>query len=415
VLGLLLVIFIINYIDRQILAILLPPIKAEMGFSDTQLGFLTGFAFAIFYGVMGIPLGQWADRGNRRSIISICLALWSLMTVLSGLAVTLLHLTLARIGVGVGEAGTAPCTHSLISDYYPAERRATALGIYNLGVPVGVLLGILLGGWINEFFGWRMAFIAVGLPGLLVAIIARFTLKEPPRGHADKFIDDGKAPAFKAVLKYLWASRTYRHCLMGSGVTGMSYIAVLQWSPSYLSRSFGLGTGEIGTLLAPAIGIAGGIGTYLGGYLVDRLRTRDLRWQAWLPAGAIFTTIPLIVLACLAPTANMAVAFFVLPLFLFPMQLGPFSAMLQGLVQLRMRSVAVAISLFISTLVGFGLGPQVTGIVSDLLLPTYGNESLRYGIMLVAVFGAIWSGTHYLFGAQTLRQDQEAIIKNQAA
>lgn len=402
----LLTVFIVSYVDRQILAILLPPIKAEMDLSDTQLGFLTGFAFAIFYAVMGIPIGQWADRWNRRSIISICLVLWSLMTAASGLALNFIHLVLARIGVGVGEAGTGPCNHSLIADYYPAEHRATAMGIYSLGIPIGALFGILAGGWINEFFGWRMAFIAVGLPGVVLAIVIHFTVKEPPRGHSDNIADIKDAPSLKEVLTFLWASRTFVHLLLGACVTGMCYIAVTQWVPSYLSRSFGLGTGEIGTLFAPAVGIAGGLGTLFSGYMVDRMRPRDLRWQAWIPGVAIFLTIPGVTLSCLAPSANLAVAYLILPLFFFPMQLAPFSALVQGLVPLRMRSVAVAISLFISTVIAFGLGPQITGIVSDILEPRYGVESLRYGILVVAVFGAIWSGVHFLICAQAIKADQ---------
>ncbi len=402
----LLTVFVVSYIDRQILAILLPPIKAEMDLSDTQLGFLTGFAFAIFYAVMGIPIGQWADRWNRRNIISICLVLWSLMTAASGLALNFLHLVLARIGVGVGEAGTGPCNHSLIADYYPAERRATAMGIYSLGIPIGALFGILAGGWINEFFGWRMAFIAVGLPGIALAIVIQFTVKEPPRGHSDQIADDKDAPGLKEVLAFLWGSRTFVHLLLGACVTGMCYIAVTQWVPSYLARSFGLGTGEIGTLFAPAVGIAGGLGTLFSGYMVDKMRPRDLRWQAWIPGAAIFLTIPGVILSCLAPSANLAVAYLILPLFFFPMQLAPFSALVQGLVPLRMRSVAVAISLFISTVIAFGLGPQVTGIVSDLLEPAYGFESLRYGILVVAVGGAVWSGIHFLFCAQSIKADK---------
>ena len=406
VLGMLLTIFVVSYVDRQILAILLPPIKAEMDLSDTQLGFLTGFAFAIFYAVMGIPIGQWADRWNRRNIISICLVLWSLMTAASGLALNFIHLVLARIGVGVGEAGTGPCNHSLIADYYPVESRATAMGIYSLGIPIGALLGIIAGGWINEFFGWRMAFIAVGLPGVMLAVIIQLTLKEPPRGHADGVTDIKDAPDLKEVLTFLWGSRTYVHLLLGACVTGMCYIAVTQWVPSYMSRSFGLGTGEIATLFGPAVGIAGGLGTLFSGYMVDKLRPRDLRWQAWIPGAAIFLTIPGVTLSCLASSANMAVVYLILPLFFFPMQLAPFSALVQGLVPLRMRSVAVAISLFISTVIAFGLGPQVTGIVSDLLEPRFGVDSLRYGILVVAVGGAVWSGIHFLICAQSIKADQ---------
>ena len=398
-------VFIVNYIDRQILAILLPAIKADLDLSDTQLGFLTGLAFAGFYVIMGIPLGRLADRWNRRSLIAICLALWSVMTALCGLAVSFLHLTLARVGVGIGEAGATPASHSLISDYYPAKARASALAIYNLGISIGVLFGFLAGGWLNEFFGWRIAFMAVGLPGVLLALIVRFTLREPPRGYADGIVDDAEIPPLKSVLAYLWQCKSYRHMMLGSGLTSVGYLALMQWSPSFLSRSFEMGSGEIGSWLAPAIGVSGGLGTLLGGVVVDRLGVRDSRWSAWVPAVALCVSVVPAALAFLSASAAASVALLTIPLFLYPIHFAPFSAVVQGLASLRMRSVMVAISGLLTNVIGLGLGPQVVGIGSDLLSDAYGVESLRYALLgTTAVFG-LWAGLHFLLAARTLRQD----------
>ena len=184
-LGILVVVYTFNFIDRQILSILLEPVKADLGLSDTAMGMLTGFAFAMFYATLGIPIARYADRSNRRNLIALALGIWSFFTALSGVAQNFWHLLAARIGVGVGEAGCSPPAHSMIADYYPAEQRATALGIYSLGIPIGIMFGLFAGGWINEFFGWRMAFFVVGLPGIILALVVRFTLAEPPRGLAE--------------------------------------------------------------------------------------------------------------------------------------------------------------------------------------------------------------------------------------
>ncbi len=407
-LGLLLVVFLVNYIDRQILAILLPAIKADLDLSDTQLGFLTGLAFAIFYATMGIPLGRIADRWNRRNLIVICLALWSLMTVLCGFAVNFMYLTLARIGVSVGEAGSTPASHSLIADFYPPQGRATALAVYNLGIPIGVLLGFAAGGWLNEFFGWRMAFIAVGLPGIALAVVVRLTLAEPHRGAVEGMQDDQPAPRLGEIASYLWQHRSYRHILLGASFTGVCYLALMQWSPSFLARSFGLGTGQIGLWLAPAIGLCGAAGTFLGGYLADRLRRRDLRWTAWLPGMALAISVVPAALALSSTTHVVAVSLLTVPLFLYPLHLAPFSALIQGMATLRMRSILVAISLFIANMIGLGLGPQIVGISSDLLASRYGSESLRYALLGTTALFGLWAALHFFLGARTLPEDLKA-------
>ncbi|MAK11339.1 MAG: MFS transporter, partial [Rhizobiales bacterium TMED83] len=209
-LAILVVVYTFNFIDRQILSILLQPVKDDLGLSDTAMGMLTGFAFAAFYATLGIPIARFADRSNRRNLVAWALGIWSLMTALSGLAQNFWHLLAARIGVGIGEAGCSPPAHSMIADYYPAEQRATALGIYSLGIPLGIMFGLFAGGWINELFGWRAAFFVVGLPGILLALIVRFSLREPPRGMAEGRSDSADQPSVGETLTYLWAKKSFR-------------------------------------------------------------------------------------------------------------------------------------------------------------------------------------------------------------
>ena len=215
-LGVLVVVYTFNFIDRQILSILLEPIKHELLLSDTQLGLLTGFAFAMFYATLGIPIARFADRGNRRNLIAVSLAIWSAMTALSGAAVNFVYLLIARIGVGIGEAGCSPSSHAMIADYYPIRTRATALGVYALGIPIGTLFGFLAGGWINQYFGWRAAFLVVGLPGLILALLVRFTVREPPRGMAEGRDASAAQPGIVETLSYLLAKRSFRHLAFGA-------------------------------------------------------------------------------------------------------------------------------------------------------------------------------------------------------
>ena len=272
VLALLTVVYSFNFIDRQLLVILQESIKTEMGLSDKQLGLLSGFSFAIFYVSFGIPIARLADQGTRRSIVAVALAVWSGMTALSGLAQNYMQLLLARIGVAVGEAGGSPPAHAIISDIFEGERRATALAIYSMGINIGVLLGFLLGGWINEFYGWRMAFIVVGLPGVALAVILRLVVAEPVRGLAEgKQFSDAAPPPFKDTLALLWSRPSFRHLSIACGLHAFITYGAGNFLPSLFLRLHEISTGELGTWLALA-SVSGGAGTFLGGYLSDKLR-----------------------------------------------------------------------------------------------------------------------------------------------
>ena len=407
VLGVLVVVYSFNFIDRQILSILLEPIKAELGLSDAQLGLLTGFAFAAFYATLGIPIARHADRSNRRNLIALALTVWSAMTALSGLAQNFWHLLIARIGVGVGEAGCSPPAHAIIADYYPVERRATALGIYALGIPFGILFGFLAGGWINEFFGWRAAFFVVGIPGLLLAVLVRLTVREPPRGLAEGRSGAAEQPTMLETARFLWSRSSFRHLALGGALTAFVGYAFTSWMPSFLVRSHGMTTGEIGTWLGLILGIPGGIGIVLGGYLADRLGGRDARWYMWIVAVALTVTVPFSAAVFLADTPAIALALFGVPVLLGNFYQATTFSQAQGLVGLRMRAVAAAILLFILNIIGLGLGPYLVGVLSDAMSDRFGIESLRYAL-LAASFVNLWAAAHYYVAGRHLKGDLAA-------
>ncbi|MGH0033690.1 MAG: spinster family MFS transporter [Myxococcota bacterium] len=414
-LGILLVVYVFNFIDRQILTILLEDIKQELVLSDTALGFLTGIAFALFYTTLGIPIARWADRGTRRNIIALGLALWSGMTALSGAARSFTELAIARIGVGIGEAGCSPPAHSLLADYFPPEKRGRALSIYALGIPIGSAFGLFFGGWLAEFFGWRLALMAVGLPGLVLAVLVRWTLSEPPRGHSEgASADHGAGESVGSVLRFILRLRSFLHMAFAASLHAFVGYGAAAFLPVFLIRVHGMGQGEVGTWLA-AIGLtAGALGTYLGGDVADRLGRRDPRWYLWVPGIATVLGLPFIACLYLWPDPHVALVLYSPAAVLGAMYLGPTFAMTQNLVKLRMRAVASAILLFIINLIGLGAGPQFVGYLSDRLRPVHDVESIRYALLFVVLIGSAWSALHYAFGARTLRRDLEASREDEA-
>jgi len=406
VIGMLTVVYAVNLIDRQILSILMQPIKQEMQLSDTALGFLSGIAFAMFYATLGIPIARLADKSSRVNIISISLALWSFMTALCGAAQNFWQLLAARILVGVGEAGSGPSSHSLIADYVPLETRSSALAIYSLGIPIGIMIGFSVGGWLEQLYGWRIAFMAVGVPGLILAVIVRLTLREPPRGHADGVAQADKAeqPPLREVASTMWKRKSFRHLVTAIGIQAISGYGVLIWVPSFLHRSYHMTSAEVGTALALILGIGGIIGTAAGGYLADHLAKRTVRWQLWIPALGGLVAVPFSFGTYLSGTAFATLAWFAVPIIFANLYHGPVFAMAQALAPLRMRAMAAAILLFMSSFVGMGIGPQLAGIISDLLAPAYGADSLRYALLCISM-AHIWSAAHFWLASKTLQED----------
>lgn len=404
VLGVLFVVYVFNFVDRQILSILLQPIKEELQVSDTAMGFLTGIAFALFYTVAGIPIARWADTGTRRSVIALGLAIWSAMTALSGLVRTFGQLALARVGVGVGEAACSPPAHSLLADYFPPHRRATALAVYSMGIHVGILVGFVLGGWVNQLFGWRQAFLVVGLPGLVLAAVVRLTVREPVRGTWELTTAGVPVESSREVLRFVWGLASFRHMALAAALHSFAAYGVATWGPAFLIRVHGMETGAIGTWLGLITGVGGAIGALGGGMLADRLGVRDPRWSLWLPAVAAAVEVPFWLAFLLVPEPSQALLWLVPAVVAGAMWLGPVFALTQGLVRPHMRALASALLLFVINLIGLGMGPQAVGILNDVLAGTFGAAAIRYSLLLVAAMN-LWSAVHFAWAARTLRAD----------
>jgi MFS family permease len=407
--------YVVNVIDRsQVLAASVQAIKTEFGASDFQMGMLSGLPFALFYSLMGIPIAAWADRSSRRNVLVLAVATWSGMTALFGTAVNFTMLFLARIGTAIGEAGGSPPSHSLISDYFPKAKRGTAFAIYALAVPVGTSIGAAIGGWGNQNLGWRNTFIAIGLPGIVLALIVFLTVKEPPRGMSDGAAAKAatqKTPGMVEVLKFLWLRPSFRHLSLACALHSVVWYASGAFNNAFLQRSHGMNVAEAGYWISILAAIAG-IGTFLGGYLSDRLssRTNDRRWYMWVPGVATLICVPFQFLAYLSPSLAVTLPSFVGLMLMAAVFFGPSFAMTQALATLRMRSVATSVLLFIQTLIGNGLGPSVTGLISDWLTPSFQVDSLRYALVIIGVVN-FWAAIHYMVGARTLKSDLELTEK----
>ena len=360
VLAILTVVYAFNFIDRQILVILQEPIKAELGLSDTQLGLLTGFSFAVVYVTAGIPIAWLADRSNRRNIVAVSLGIWSVMTALSGIVQNYTQLLLARLGVGLGEAGGSPPSQSMLSDYFPAEQRGTALSIFTTGIYLGIFFGYFAGGWIADTYGWRNAFFIVGIPGVVLAFVG-----------------------------------------YGNG----------NFFPSLLIRNYGLTVTEVGMFMGVISGSTGMLGTFLGGYLADRWGKRDKRWYVRIALWGLILSLPLSYYTLLGSEPLYVVLAYTPAHILNTLYLGPCIAICHTLVAPNMRASASAVLLFVINMIGLGLGPLVVGALSDAYIPIFGEENLRYAMLTALTMGT--SGVFFFWMAhRTLLGD---ISKTEAA
>jgi len=406
-------VYAFNFIDRQILVILQEPIKQEMGLSDAQLGLLSGFSFALVYITAGIPIAYWADRSNRRNIIAGSLAIWSGMTALSGLAQNYTQLLLARIGVGIGEAGGSPPAHSMISDYYPPAQRATALAIYSTGIYLGVAAGYLFGGVISEVYGWRIAFMVAGVPGILLAVMLVLTVREPVRGRWESAPRAAYTPGLRETLKLLTSYRSFWYVAAGGGLSAFVTYGTGNFAPSFLMRNHGLTLGEVGLVLGIMSGVGGMLGTFLGGYLTDRFGTRDKRWYLWLPAIAGAMVLPLGLPFLLLADTTAAIVFMFFKLVMANCYLAPALAISHTLVPPAMRALTSAVLLFVFNMVGLGLGPLTVGLLSDLYVPYFGDDSLRYAMLTAVAIGSP-AVVLFLLAARHLRADLARSVEQQS-
>ncbi|MFN3988751.1 MAG: spinster family MFS transporter [Paracoccaceae bacterium] len=393
-LWILLAVYVFNFIDRQIVNILAEPIARDLQLSDTQIGLMTGLAFALFYTVLGIPIARFADRPstNRPKLIATALAMWSAMTALCGLAQNFVQLLLARIGVGVGEAGCTPPAHSLISDMVPPEKRASALAFYSLGIPVGTLMGMIIGGTLADFVGWREAFLIVGLPGIALALVVWFVLKDPRTSDAASILRGPNQPVAlplgQAVSEVLRSRAFVLLLIAGSAASFLAY-GKTTWTTIFFQRTHDLTPGQVGLWFGLLGGLGGMLGTFLGGYLADKFGAKNRRHVLSAPAIGMALAVPLAIAAYHAPTWPLALALLFLPTVMNSLYYGPCYSAAQGLVPLRARAIAAATLLFFQNLIGLGLGPLFFGMLSDWLQPAYGADSVRYVLYGAAVLGLV--------------------------
>lgn len=400
IIGLLILVNVVNFIDRQLPFVLVEPIKAELKLSDSQIGLMAGLSFAIVYSFAGLPLARIADRWSPRRVITITLSFWSLMTALTGLAQNFTHLVLGRIGVAASEAGSAPAGHALIARAFPADRRALMLALFSLGVPLGSTAGLVLGGWINDIANWRAAFFVVGLPGLVIAGLAWFVLPEIKTVRKP-----GVVPMrFWDSIRYLFALRSFRHMAAASSLFACGSYALNVFAPAFLMRTHGFTTTQAGLGVGIAFGLGGGIGTFFGGVFGDALGKRDPRWRQRLPALGQLLSVPTALGAFLIGDASMAIFLLTLTYLLGLLYFAPSFAAAQSLVPDEIRAMASAVLLFCLTLVGSSVGPLVIGKVSDLLAPHFSTFSLRYAMCLMGIT-MLWSAWHFHLASKALPAD----------
>ncbi|GAB4144362.1 MAG: MFS transporter [Sphingomonadales bacterium] len=401
--ALLLLVYTFNFIDRQIVGILAIPIKADLGLSDTQLGLMGGLAFALFYTSLGIPIALLADRANRTWIITISLALWSLMTAVCGLAQNFWHLFLARLGVGVGEAGGTAPSYSLITDYFPPQQRARALAVYAFGIPVGSAIGIAFGGVISSLIDWRVAFFAVGLAGVLLAPIFKWAVREPPRGRYDRTPRPAKPATLAEVMRVLLRKPSFWLITLAGSSASMAGYGLIFWLPSFFVRSFSISLIEASLLYGAMLLVGGIIGLWFGGVLADRMGRKSRAAYGLVPAAAFALTVPFFVFGVIAPDLWLAAMVLSVPTALSLGWLGPTLAAIQHMAPPYMRATTSAIFLFVNNLLGIGLGTTLIGAISDGLTHEFGDQGLRYAILSATVFYVTAAAIFWLASSRLAR------------
>ena len=403
VLFLLLLAYILNFVDRQVLAIVGLEVKQEMGLSDTQLGLLLGPYFALSFTLAGFVIARVADVASRRNVLVIGLAAWSLLTAGCGLAKSFVQLATLRFAVAIGEAAGTPPSHSIISDYFPPARRATAMSIYGLGIYVGTGFGFAGGGLLLEWFDWRTAFLVAGLAGLPVMLLILLTVREPTRGAAENAAQR-EAPPLARVLPEVFGTRSFRWLMAAAACQAFLGYAVLSWGAIYLRRVFAMSPGEAGIAFGGIAALAGGLGSLGGGLLADRLARRDPRWYAWLSAIVSLAAFPFAAVFALAQVRDVALLAFAPFYLLNNLYVASLWTLVQGLVGPGLRATASATQLAVTNLVGYGLGPALIGFLNDALAPRFGDGAIRWSLLGAAVIGAA-SALFFWQCARTLRED----------
>lgn len=420
VLFILVLVNTINFVDRMAISVLSPAIQAEFQVSNTMLGMVMGIAFTAFYATLGFPIARLLDRRRRNVLLAGVLAIWSGMTALCGAAANFAMLFLCRVGVGIGEAGAGPASHSLIGDYFRKLDRPAAIGIFSLGVPLGNFLGIYLGGLLVGVIGWRWTFVALGAPGLLLALVVWLTVREPQRGGMDDaadlaLIQQDKDLPLGETVKQLWSSPTFRIMSFSAAPSALCGYGMNMWMPQFLGRIHGLEPAQYSLLLGTALGVGGGLGAILGGTLTGRAAARDPRAFLTLPALTMLIFAGALLLAVWTPILWVVYAAVTLAAFTQFFLMGPFFAVVQRLAPLRGRAVATAFFFFILATIGIGIGPVYVGAMNDLLGRFFGDaEGLRLALMTLPVISVVAGAIAWL-GRKAVDQDAQRIGGGRAA
>ena len=398
------VIYALNFLDRTVITILIDPIKRDYHLSDKAMGFISGFGFVIFYSMLAAPVARWADRGNRRSIITWGLVVWSGMTALAGIARNALQLTLSRFGVGVGEAaGTAPSS-SMISDFFVGGRRSTAMAVYQLGPVIGGSLGAFVGGWVNQRYGWHHAFLVAGIPGLVAALIFRATVREPARGSSEHKRVDVSQGNLRETLRFMLGQRCYMILLIGFCFTTFTQFGFGTWTAPFLGRIHHLSSKDIGTFLGTIRFWAGLSGTLIGGYLSDWTGRRNVRWRIYVSAICSILAFPGVLLFVLSHSLFWCAVGFAIVSTASPVHVGPIVAVSHSVVKVGMRAFATSVMYLISELIGLGLGPFLIGVFNDHYSQRLGVSVIRYS-MSTAAFTTLIGGLLFCVAARSLERD----------
>jgi MFS transporter, Spinster family, sphingosine-1-phosphate transporter len=409
VLGVLTAVYALNQIDQGLISLLLQPIQSDLHLTDTQLGFLTGIAFGLFYAVLGVPIARWSDYKNRVVIASAAIGLWGLTVMSCVLVRGYVQLIFARIAAGIGESGCMPATYSLVGDYFPAPKdRTRAMTIYMLAGPLAILVSFIAGGWLNEHVGWRLTFFFMGLPGLLMAAIVITSVKEPRTRGADTNPTERQMPSMTQVLRTLWRQHSSRHLSIAIVLLFTMGLGLSPWQAAFMMRNHGMQTAELGVWLGLIFGLGGLAGVGLGGYVAVRWLAGDERAQMRASAIMVAAMLPSMALFLLLPSKHYALLALILPTMVCNFFFGPAFALLQRLVVDEMRATTVAVVMLLVNLIGMGVGPQVVGFLSDLFKPSFGVDGLRYAMLIMSLV-ALWSAYHFWCVGRTVRQDLDSL------
>jgi len=405
VLAVLTLVYTLNFMDQNLLLLLLQPIKVELQLSDTQLGFVSGPAFGILYALMGLPFARWADRGSRTNIAAVAVALWGVMVMACFFVTRMSHLVLARIAAAVGAAGCMPPTYSLVGDYFPRPaERARAMTVYMSASSIASLFSLIVGGWLNELLGWRVALVVIGLPGLAAAVLVRATIKDPTRASGAAASETRAGPSPLLAMVGVWNLGAFRHLALALILLYTMGSGLAPWYAAFIMRTYAIDTGELGVWLGLIFGLGGIAGTLFGGYVAGKWFPRDERAQMRMIAILIIAVVPCLYLFLFAPGKRQALFALVGVMVLFNSFFGPTFALLQRLVPNDLRATTLAAVMLAANLIGMGVGPQVVGALSDALSSVFRGESLRYAMMSFSLLG-FWAAHHLWAIGRTVSRD----------